>query len=282
MKLINLFFLASTISADVVFAENTINVEDAARKGYIKLVIKSAGGYTGDVINMKIQNLTNEALALKVEAGRRLDSENQQEQDILVVKQERFVLGAKQEHTYKIYGMCCQAHNSSPSKNAVYKVGKMADSNLVKLARFVNDNKYYSDYTAQAAVWSVSDNNSIAGIEGEKEISEKLQKYVSQITGRPIPVYKIHYKQQSGNDVMGRAVNIQGVFSYSLSTKNKVTISIYNSDGKIVQTLMLKQSHEQGDYKLTYNVNTTKFPAGIYYTRMIANGAVVKEEKIEL
>ncbi|MDF2436786.1 MAG: hypothetical protein K0Q95_1162 [Bacteroidota bacterium] len=282
MKLVNLLIIASSITSETLYSENILNIEEAARKGYIKLVIKAKGGHTGDVISMKIKNLTSESLSLKVEAGRRLDSQNQEEQDLLVTREERFALGGKQEKTYKIYGMCCQAHNHSPATNSLYSVGKMADSSLIKLATFINENKYYSEFTAQEAVWTVSDNNSIAGINGEKEITDKLQKFVSVLTGRPIPAYRIHYKQQSDTDAMGRAVHVEGVFAYSLNIDNKVTIGIYNSEGKLIQSLMNAEPHEEGEYKLSYKVNTTKLPAGVYYTRMMTDGAVMKEEKIEL
>jgi hypothetical protein len=282
MKLVNLLVLASTITSESLYCENILNIEDAARKGYIRLVIKAKGGHTGDVISMRVKNLTSESLSLRVEAGRRLDSQNQDEQDLLVTREERFALGGKQEKTYTIYGMCCQAHNHSPATNSVYSVGKMADSSLIKLAQFISDNKYFSNFTAQEAVWTVSDNNSLAGINGEKEVTEKLQKFVSVLTGRPIPAYRIHYKQQGDDDAMGRAVHVEGVFSYSLNINNKVSIGIYNSEGKLVQSLMNLEPHEDGDYKLSYKVNTTKLPAGTYYTRMMTNGEVMKEEKIEL
>ncbi|MCW3070643.1 MAG: hypothetical protein JWO44_533 [Bacteroidetes bacterium] len=282
MKIINLMVLASAISADALVAGNVWTVEEAAKKGLVKLEIKGKGGYTGDVIEMKIRNVTNAPISLKVEAGRRLDSKDDSQQDILVTQQQSFVLAANQQRSYNVFGMCCQAHNSAPSLNSVYDVGKMADSNLVKLAAFIDKNKYYSNYTAQQAVWVISDNNSIASIEdGNKEDVQNLRKYVSLVTGRPIPAYDVVYRQQDESSVIGRAVKVEGVFAYSLNIDNKVTIAIFNSEGKQVQLLFERQPHSRGDYKLFYTFNTANLPAGTYYAKMITDGAVVKEEKIE-
>jgi len=282
MKILNLMILASAISADAIAAGNVFTVEEAAKKGLVKLIIKSKGGYTGEVIEMKIRNVTNAPLILRVEAGRRLDSQNNSEQDILVTKQQSFALAANQERSYNVSGMCCQAHNSAPSPNSVYSVGKMADSNLVKLAGFIGRNNYYSNYTAQQAVWVVSDNNSIASIEcGSREDVQKLRNYVSQITGRPIPAYDVVYRQQNESSVAGRAVKVEGVFAYSLNIDNKVTIAIFNSEGKQVQLLFDRQPHARGDYKLFYTFNTSQLPPGTYYAKMMTDGAVMKEEKIE-
>jgi hypothetical protein len=283
MRIFNFVILASAMGLEPVFATNVFTVEEAAKKGLVKIVIKGKGGYTGDVIQLKVQNLTGSPISLKVEAGRRLDSQDDSQQDLLVTRQENFVLASKQEKSYTIYGMCCQAHNAAPKLNSVYKVGKMADSNLVKIASFIDKNKYYSDYTAQQAVWVISDNNSIASIEdGKEEDVKKIRKYVSEITGKPIPSYTIVYKQQDERSVLGRAMKVEGVFSYSLNIDNHVTVAIYDSQGKMVQLICERYAHARGEYTLHYIFNSSKVPAGTYYTRLILDGAVMKEEKIEI
>jgi len=155
--------MAMSIFTNSMFANKCVSVEEAARKGLVKLSIKSRGGFTGEVIEMNIQNNTNQKLDLNVEAGRRLDSKNNTEQDILVTRSQEFFVNGKQSKTLKVYGMCCQAHNSSPKVNSIYNVGKLADSNLVKLANFIDKNKYYKDGAAQDAVWSISNKNSSSG-----------------------------------------------------------------------------------------------------------------------
>ncbi|MGZ4118939.1 MAG: hypothetical protein ACXVPY_15730, partial [Bacteroidia bacterium] len=112
-KSINLILLTLSVTEIPVIACTSFSIEEAAKKGMIKLSIKGKGGYTGDVIAMKIQNLTNKIIDLKLEAGRRLDSKKENEQDILVTQPQEFVLNANQNKTINIFGMCCQAHNSA-------------------------------------------------------------------------------------------------------------------------------------------------------------------------
>jgi hypothetical protein len=282
MKLIQCFVIASTLSADAVFATTTLSVQEAEKKGLIKLAIRGKGGYTGKVIEMKIQNMSNSSLCLNLEAGRKLDSKDDTQQDILVTKPENFILAAKQQSTYNVYGMCCQAHNSSPEGKSVYSMGTMGDSSLIKLANFIDKNKYYDNHGAQEAVWTVSDNNSIASIQsGKDEDLKKLRQYVSDITGRPIPAYNVIYKQQDERSVIGRVVKVDGAFTYTLNIDNKVTIAIFDSEGKMVQLLLEQYPHARGEYKLFYTFNTAKLPAGSYYARMSMDGAVIKEDKIE-
>ncbi|MCE9540350.1 MAG: hypothetical protein K8R85_14210, partial [Bacteroidetes bacterium] len=203
---INLIVLALSITEVPVFANCAFSIEEAAKKGLIKLSLKAKGGYTGDVIEMKIKNLTNKKLDLKMEAGRILDSKKNNEQDLLVTKSEDFFVSANQLKTINVFGMCCQAHNGSPQSNSDYDIGKLADSNLIKLACYIDKNNYYSNYTAQQAVWTLSDNNSLASISGgEKEVVTGLRNFVSKLTGRVIPPYDITYNRESDSHVIGRA-----------------------------------------------------------------------------
>lgn len=281
-KSINLIVLALSITEVPVFANTVFSIEDAAKKGLIKLSIKAKGGHTGDVIEMKIKNLTSKKVDLKIEAGRILDSKNNKEQDILVNSEQEFFVNSNQLKTVNVFGMCCQAHNSSPCFNSDYTVGKMADSTLIKLASYIDKNKLSSSYTAQQAVWTISDNNSIASISGgEKDIVTSLRKFVSKLTGRPIPAYDITYNQESNNDVNGRATKIEGVFDYSVPVNGKVTIAIYDENGHLVQILFKDIAHQKGECKLFYIFRTRDLNPGTYYARMNMDGRLQKEMKIE-
>ena len=281
-KSINLIVLALSITEIPVYAGNLFSIEDAAKKGLIKLSIRGKGGFTGDVIEMKIKNLTNKKLDLKVEAGRILDSKKNNEQDILVTQEQEFFVNANQLKTLNVFGMCCQAHNSSPQNNSVYSVGKLADSSLIKLACFIDKNKQYSNYNAQQAVWTISDTNSLASISGgEKDIVTALRNFVSKITGRAIPAYDITYLQESENNVIGRATKIEGIFDYSVPVNGKVTIGIYDINGHLVQLFFKDIPHQKGECKLFYTFRTRNLDRGTYYARMNMDGNLQKEMKIE-
>ncbi len=282
MKSIHLILITMSITEIHAATCNVLSIEDAAKQGLIKLALKSKGGYTGDVIEMKIQNISNKKLDLKIEAGRKLDSKKNDEQDIIVTQSQEFFVNANQFKTINVFGMCCQAHNSAPKKNSVYSIGKLADSSLIKLASYIDKNEYYTNHSAQQAVWTISDNNSIGSIYGEeKELVSDLRQYVSKITGKIIPPYDITYEQQNSNDVLGRAKKIEGVFDYTPQLNGKVRVGIYDNQGHLVQLLFEDIAHETGDCKLFYTFRTKDLPTGTYYARMDMNGEVQKEMKIE-
>jgi hypothetical protein len=276
-----LFLVAMSITEVPAFAVTTLSVEDAAKKGLVKLSIKGKGGYTGDVIEMKVQNLSNQNLDLKLEAGRRLDSKNNDDQDILVTQAQEFIVSSGQRKTISVNGMCCQAHNSAPTAKSFYTVGKLADSNLIKLANYIDKNHYYTNYSAQQSVWVISDDNSPGSIGGDdKKERDSLRAFVSRLTGKIIPPYDITY--QSGNDgtAMGRATRIEGIFDYELPMNCHATMFICNERGEVVQKIFENIASERGDYKIFYTFRTKDLPEGTYYARVNADGMLQKQMKI--
>ncbi len=277
-----LVLFALSIALSRVMAIDCLSLEEAGKRGLVKLVIKSKGGCTGQVIEMKIKNLGHQLLNLKLEAGRRLDSKNDSQQDILVTKSEEFAVSNNEDKTLHVYGMCCQAHNSGPTNNSEYSIGRMADSNLVKLAEFIDKNKYFSSCASQHAIWAISDGNSIGGISGDNKYeSDKLKKYVSKLTGRPIPKYNVDYAIEGSDETMGRARKIEGTFEYTLPANAHVSLAIYDSTGTLVQTLFKEEAHQSGDYKLYYTFRTAHLDQGTYYARLKMDGMTQKEMKIE-
>lgn len=279
---ISFLLMAFSLTEIPAFANLVMSVEDAAKKGMVKLSIKSKGGYTGNVIEMKIQNLTSKKLDLRLEAGRRLDSKHQDEQDILVTQEQEIFVNANQTKNVNVFGMCCQAHNSSPSEKHEYLVGHLADSNLVKMAMFIDKNKYYTTHSAQESVWVVSDNNSIGSInDDDKEVKNRLRTFVSKLTGKPIPLYDVTYQGGSDGSVSGRAVKIEGVFDYSLPMTCHSTMGIYNERGDLVQLIFKDLQSDRGEYKHYYTFKTKDLPQGTYYARVEADGMLQKQMKIE-
>jgi len=269
-----LFFSFTAFSAD-----KAISIGEAAKKGLVKLSVKGKGGHTGGVITLKIKNLKDEVVKLTVEAGRRLDSQDSAQQDILINKAELFTLMPKQEKSFDISGMCCQAHNSSPRKEEIFSIGKMADSNLIKLASFIDRNKWWDNYIAQSAVWIISDNERMENIGGNDSVSKKLQVFVSKLTGKPIPVYKIDYDADTSVAFSGKAGKISGTFEYDIYDYGLVAFGIYDAQGHVVKMFFTDVPKNQGHHTCNYSFETSYLPRGNYYARLRLNGQVKKEQK---
>lgn len=282
------FFLIIILSTGLVsytFQDDPemLTVDQAARKGLIKVSIKGKGGFTGEVIEMKIKNLLAKTCKLKLKAGHRLDSKDSTTQDILVTHPEEFILASKEEKTYTISGMCCQAHNHSPGEKSIFKIGSMADSMLVKVAEFINTNKLQNSFAAQQGVWVVSDNNRMESINGgNKEETKMVQEFISKLTGKPVPTYTIDYETDNTLAFSGRPKELKGVIEYYLNTNALITCGVYDKRGKIVELFFLNQPSDTGTFKYEYTFHAAGIPKGEYFIRVYSDNQLKKEMKVEL
>lgn len=262
---------------------DVITVEEAAKKGMIKFTIKGKGGYTGEVIQMKVKNLFAKRFKLKLPAGHRLDNKDSTQQDILVTKPEEIVLNAKEERTISVWGMCCQAHNGAPTEKSEFRPGKIADSLLIKIAEFIDANKLHKSYTAQNAVWVISDNNRMESISGsDKEEVKMVQEFVSKLTGRPIPKYTIDYEQEAGRAFSGKPKELKGSIAYYLNANALVTCGVYDQRGKIVELFFREKPQDPRQHVYEFTFHTSGIPKGTYYVKVFADGQLKAEEKVEL
>lgn len=261
-------------------AENSISIEEAVRKNLVNAKISGKGGHTGEVIRIKLKNNKSHPATYSMEAGRRLDSETNSEQDILVTKPVTMALLPNETKTFNVFGMCCQAHNASPDSGSVFSIGKMADTSLVKLATFIDQNKWYKNSIAQYAVWIVSDNNDMESIGGDDPVSKKLQLFVSKLTGKTIPKYKTEYEQRNnGTAFYSHPAKISGTFEYEIYTNGLVTFGIYDAQGHVVEMFFTEIPRDKGFYVFNYEFKTSDLPKGDYFARLRLDGQVKKEQK---
>ena len=94
-------------------------------------------------LNYTLTNTLKDSLSVVLPPGWRFNSNagKSDYQDILVTKQELFVLKPKETKTFFIKGYCCELSKSGPIEGVPYTVGKLADSSLVSLARYLNVNR---------------------------------------------------------------------------------------------------------------------------------------------
>ncbi len=198
--------------------------------------ITSLGIYKGNCISLRLKNLGKDTLHVLVEAGRRLDSKDDQNQDILVVKDQLIVLSTQEEKAVTIKGYCCQASRHCPSPGALYDAGKMADSNLIKIARFINQN-CFGETIEQCAVWVISDKQPIAGV-GDKNDSAGtvLRRMLAGMRGETLPWYSIisNTYVYPGGSIVTVPLKLYGQFKYSNDKDNYVTLTVLNGKGEPV------------------------------------------------
>ena len=182
--------LLSFVIITISDAKTKISIQKAFDKKYITAKAICKGGLE---LDYSVSNLLKDSLLIVIPSGWRFNSNagKNDYQDILITHEEILVLSPKQTKKFDIKGYCCEATKSGPQKGVPYTFGKMADSSLVLLARYLNTHKIDSN-TEQYSVWAISDGKETANITSNNDsIAALLRTFVATVKGEPLPWYTL-------------------------------------------------------------------------------------------
>lgn len=210
-----------------------MSLQQALNSKLVNAVVKSLGGYQGFCVQINLKNLGKDSLIILVEAGRRLNSTDDKYQDILITQQQLITLGKKENKNFTVKGYCCQASNSSPPKDAEYSINTMADSNLVKLARYLNDNEFDADIEQQA-IWSISDNKPSSRVASINDtIMPVIRQFVCGLKNEQLPWYSIITRTHvfPSGTMQTDAIWLRGQLNYNCTEICYTTLRVLDKNG---------------------------------------------------
>ncbi|MBC7696423.1 MAG: hypothetical protein H7141_13365 [Burkholderiales bacterium] len=248
--------LVSICITTVSGGKTVVSLQKAFDKNYITAKAICKGGLELDYL---ISNLLKDSLLIVIPAGWRFNSDagKNDYQDILLAHEEMLVLRPKETKKFDIRGYCCEATKGGPQKGAPYTLGKMADSSLVSLARYLNCHKVDSN-TEQYSVWAISDGKETANItSNDDSIAALLRTFVATVKREPLPWYTLlkRSKITSSGEVQDHPVRFKADINYSVSETCYSYCYIVDSKGQKVSEIFGKWLlPENTEYNSNFNV----------------------------
>jgi len=243
-------------SSTYLNAKMFVSLQKAFDKKYITAKAICKGGLE---LDYSVSNLMKDSLVIVVPAGWRFNSNagKNDYQDILMTHEELLVLRPKQTKIFDIKGYCCEATKSGPIKGAPYTTGKMADSSLVSLARYLNSHKT-DENTQQYSVWAISDGKETANITSSNDsIASLLRTFVAKVKGEPLPWYTLLKRARVSNsgDVSDHPVRFKADINYRVSETCYSYCYIVDANGQKVSEIFGKWLlPENAVYSANFNV----------------------------
>lgn len=228
-----IFSLVLFFSLQLNANHQEMKLQKALDQKLVKAEVKSLGGYQGYCIMLTLKNLGKDSLRIILEPGRRLNSVDDKNQDILVTKEEIIVLQKFENRSVNVKGYCCQASNFSPSTGAKYDINKMADPSLVSLAQYLNACTLDAN-TEQQAIWAISDKKSTANVASMNDsLLLPLKQLVANLKGEKLPWYSLITKTYlySSGRMDTYPLYLRGKLNYSNDKENYVSLYVYNEKG---------------------------------------------------
>ena len=244
------FFIATA------HGKTKVSLQKAFDKKYITAKAICKGGLE---LDYSVSNLLKDSLLIFIPAGWRFNSNagKNDYQDILMTHEQILVLRPKETKKFDIKGYCCEATKSGPQKGVPYTLGKMADSSLVLLARYLNTHKT-DENTEQYSVWAISDGKETANITSSNDsIAALLRTFVATVKGEPLPWYTLlkRARVSSSGEVSDNPVRFKADINYSVPETCYSYCYIVDANGQKVSEIFGKWLlPENTAYNANFNV----------------------------
>ncbi len=257
------------LSGSTVQASNPESLLEAIRTGKVKAVIRERvpdstsqlnNSYYGPCMDLALRNFSGRKLSLSLESGSFLQPADTSEQRMMVTLDQLISLDPGSNRRLKVYAMCTQMHHRSPGRESLLSMTKLAEGNLLELARFISKNRLQDD-AAQQAVWVLTDNNDMANIYGNVNEMKLLIDFVSKLTGKPKPAVQQQIEYASGI--------VSGEILFENSSPESYTLVLLDEEGTLIATYFENREIDRPVWTtLSWKFRYKGFPKGVYYVRL--------------
>lgn len=227
--------------------------------------------------NLKLKNLSNRNLQIKVENGTKLVPGDAQFQNFTTVKEAMIALAPSGHKKQSLRAMCMEASDRAPSEGTNYRFEGKVDEKMRGLTQLIESKGLYS-YMAQDAVWALANGESAKSISGyHYNDGLPLIEYIAKLNGEEIPPAPAEGDYERNMRSTNRKVSVGGTFTFSSSYAMAVEIGLFNLSNTVVRELYNNKHTPPGEHKVSYAFDNTVYTDSAYSVKMIVDGEVFLE-----
>ena len=272
-----LFFLLWLLNANQSKALDTLDVFNFSHQKGLQLSVKGLGGYQEYCVAVCANNASHKAVYLKVEPGTFMIPEDTSLQDLLVIERAGFLINPGQKIVGKLRAYCAAYYNHSPEKDSEFNAF-MGSPKLVALAKYLNNHRKVQD--VQQAVWVVANGCLISSINRNED---SLVKFVSKLTGQPIPEYTAEFMDPTGTQLFtNRVSRIKGEIAYTVVGEDVVSFQVYDQKGRLRKTIFTGRWAKRGTHIEKYDIDVAKLNKGVYFIKVYQQNQLISEQRFEI
>lgn len=233
MRALPALFLLASIIPSGSHATTTADLFRLLITDQVHLSPTGTGIYAGESIRVEVRNTSGKPLRASIPPGWVFNSVNEQVQDLIVVREEVFVLAPGASRMITCRAFCTQGNLRGPRDGEPYAPGSLGAPRLVELAQAV-DRAPYDDALVQSAVWTLSNGYSIAGMGAlDSTAADTLRYVVSRLCGQPPPRYRMHFLSDGESVCTGRPEMIERRFSIAVDVPSQLSAVVLDRQGRV-------------------------------------------------
>ena len=285
--LVTLFCILSSLNSALAKVER-MSLLEANRKQLITFsVARTNQSFMDKGLRLTIKNASKKALSIKVDPALLFTASDSSYQDLILPGNEILVVAAGTERSLQVQTYCAKSYAKSPDQDVLFTFAKQEDSTFIKTFNFIRKNGIITDLT-QEAVWFLTDKNkNLSNVySGSNEAqSNKLIKFLSELTQTKLPGY---YTQKPINTTPNQIARIPKVLKLAVNLKwtqettQKMNLSIFDSEGKKLQSYFEDKEMTAGTYELSAKFETSRYPQGAYKVKLYTSDDATLITEVEV
>lgn len=257
------------------FAQQRITLRDALEQKKVRMQISGERGEDGQHLFMRLRNVTAEVLIMLIPAGQIFASADTSVQDQIVTKEQVVVLTPETNKSLNLYSMCTQSWNMSPRKGEPFRLGPMAEGGLLALAEKIST-KNYQNSTAQSAVWSLINRESVRHIYGEDTaMVREIAQIVADTRGIPLDSFLLAPRPHRLTIIR---TSLEALFDRPIE---RASLGLYNAAGMRIRSYFQNRNFEKGFTQFRVGANHYEAANSTLYLRLTgADGQTLMERAV--
>ncbi|MCC6460599.1 MAG: hypothetical protein IT260_09035 [Saprospiraceae bacterium] len=257
-------------------ATSTFELADALAKKLISIQVVGIGGHEGESLKLRCKNLRGQLLRVRIPQGLLMEPADSSMQTLVLAEAHSLAVNTRMPAEILLKTFCTQAGDGSPSSGTVFSVGAMAPDKLCQLLKFMSSNSKLDVQGAQAAVWCVTNGQSLASI-GD----EALTQFTADLLGKKKPGYRVQYESREvpgERAALGKAMIVESSFQYTLAKEEKLSTLLLDATGKTVKVLRDNEVAIAGEHRSGLRLQAWNLTPGKYTVRVQTKGGRVLQD----
>ena len=258
----------------------TLDLSEALNQKLVSVSAEGTGGHEGESIKLICRNLRGQLLRLRIPQGLLMDPADSSMQTLVVAQARTLSVSSKTPAEVRLKTFCTQAGDRSPATGTAFAIGAMAPDKLCQLLKYMSDNGKTDTPAAQSAVWAVTNNEPLAGID-----DPDLIKFTASLVGKRVPGYRVQYETREvpgQRAELGKAMLVESSFQYTLAKDEVLSTLLLDTEGKLVKTLRDNEPAKAGEHRSGLRLQAWNLKRGNYTVRVqTKSGRVIQDIDVE-
>lgn len=258
-------------------AEKEATLNEAIAAGSIEADVSSIGKYSGRSVKLTVTNTTNSSMKITVPAGTTYVPGEDEEQTLIQLEEEFFVLEPKATKTHMIAAFCTEASDMSPATGGKFKISKSSNKKLNEAIAYMKDKKI-DKKSFQDIVWAITDGHSVSNIQATNPQTKVFRTYLAELTGQKDTWYTSPQRHtiNERRQIVSQTVTVHGQVEFPSDGTSVIRQEVIDKDGEVRFAMPPSTPRKATNVEMSFSIRVRGWKAGDYTLRIMKDDVQIK------